>query len=709
MVGLGAMLTFGVTGLSQVERASKTLDKLKDKTDATSASIKKLSPKEMMVVGGVITSIGLGGAFALRKASIAASDFQQAMAQVQGVTRANKETMEGLTRAAEEMVLKTGRAPVETAQAMYELASAGGSVASVLKGAEPVLDLAAVGEISVAEAAKTAVAGVSAFGMTADKTRYLVDLLAASSRVSMVHMNEFPMVLGQMASAGQLAGYGAGKTIAAFSLMRNSAGTAHQATEELRQTLRGLATATSKEAVKAQQEIGKVLGRNFSVFDASTGKVRGLVGIVADLSEAYEKASPAQKIMFSQQLQQIANMGGISGIMKMMSATVETNTGEILKGADALRWMEQQMENVGGESETFAKTIKEQWGFFRMWITNTGQLLLVKLGQPLIEVLNKYVRPVIETLVTGLVRLVEQHPKLVKFAMGFTLIATALSLIIGPLMMLKGGILILMPLLANLGGGFQPLIRALGFVNAWMLPVVLGLAAIAAGIWAIINATNALTARRTAERLIKENEEIERSQRKLYYSALKHGGLTESEKKQNEMLEQMKRQNVEKMSRITNTSIGDQNTIVKDIKETIDGAGGSYKKMTDDVMNLDRLMNGAIEKSGRIVTIDLTRLEKSMPQNFRLPTPATPVMAPALATTIVKSETVARKSMASSDYSGEKSGLIASYLGPKINIENIEIKYQNPITRKEGEDTWRYIKEEMNKDADASGWPRGIH
>lgn len=743
VIGLGAMLSFGVKGIRQVEQASNSLDKLKDKVDETDNAVKKFSPKQMMAAGGAITGIGLSGAFALRKATISASEFQKAMAQVKGVTGADEETMRGLTRAAEEMVLKTGRAPVETAQAMYELASAGGSVESVLKGAEPVLDLAALGELSVADAAKSAIAGVSAFGMTADKTRYLVDLLAASSRVSMVHMNEFPMVLGQMASAGQLAGYSAGQTVAAFSLMRNSAGTAQQATETLRQTLRGLATATSKEAIKAQQEIGKVLGRNFSVFDASTGKVRGLVGIVADLAEAYEKANPEQKVMMSQQLQQIANMGGITGIMKMMSATVETNTGEVLKGADALRWMEKQMENVSGESEAFAKTIKAEWGFFRTWMQNMGELFLVKFGQPLIEMLNKHIRPALEKIMKSFAKFLELHPNLIKFAAGFTLIATSIALVVGPLMMAKGAFLMLekmlgvtvLTLLKSTILSFRGLFVATqtastGFwtLNAAMLPLYIKLMLVVGAIWAMIRAWNTWKVPRAESqlrelasesdrihrniKLYKEQFEAHKMSASMYQEKMKGAStaLDEIEKKNKKLGGFMEAYSeswqFKTPSEIVKESLKAQKEMMDSIKGTTDGTGDSYEKLIEKIMKMDDLVKGSIERNTKIVSIDLTKLGASIPAVIRMPTKAS-MPAPAMATTVARTTPVTKNVPVMGGGESRGYGAEGSWGKSNINIEKVEIKYQKPITQKEGEDTWRYIKEAMEKDAAASGWPAG--
>jgi hypothetical protein len=517
-------------------------------------------------------------------------------------------------------------------------------------------------------------------------------------------------------------------------------GNAQQATMHLKQAFDSLAVASGERAMKAQVEVGKILGRNFSVFNAATGKTRGLVGIVRDLNEAYEKADPNQRMMLGRFMQHIVRIGGVTGMMQMMNATLETNTGEVLKGADALGYMEKTMENVSGESETAAKTIKEQWGFFRQWMTSMGTLFLVKFGQPLVEVLNKYVRPVLEVIIKGLMRFVEQHPGLVKIVTVFTLIATAVALVLGPMMMVRASFLLLGKLLGTtflgllkstvlsfrfLGASTTTASGGFWTLNASMLPTYAWIMLIVGAIWAMIRAWNTWKVPRAERKmkelaaqseqiyknikLYKEQFETQKMSASMYQEKMKEANisLSEIEKKNRKlggfMEAYSKSWQFKTPTEIVNESLKAQKKIMTGIKGTTDEVGGSYKKVTEKVMNLDKLIKGSVEKNSKIVTIDLTRLGASLPTSMNLPTPQPSISAPAIATTVARTVPVVSKPTGGGVSGGF--GASGSFGGPSINIEKVEINNNNPVTRQSGDDAWRYVKEAMAKDAAASGWP----
>jgi len=114
--------------------------------------------------------LGVAGA-ALKSAG----DFEQAMNQMEVVSGATKTQMEGMQAAALRLGAETSFSAGEAAQGMLELAKAGLSTEQTMQAIDGVLDLAAAGNLELAQAAEIAANAVNAFKLPADQTSTVSD------------------------------------------------------------------------------------------------------------------------------------------------------------------------------------------------------------------------------------------------------------------------------------------------------------------------------------------------------------------------------------------------------------------------------------------------------------------------------------------------------------------------------------------------------
>ena len=168
-------------GLKDAETATKKLaDAAQDSGDSVEKSGKKArkaaseweklqdtAVQQSQAWDGVTRDLAVGGAALVAAAGLAASEFanfDQAMASVAATGADAKRNIDALREAAKQAGADTAFSAVEAAQGMDELARAGVSAKDMLSGGlTGALDLAAAGQLGVAEAAEIASIAMTQF------------------------------------------------------------------------------------------------------------------------------------------------------------------------------------------------------------------------------------------------------------------------------------------------------------------------------------------------------------------------------------------------------------------------------------------------------------------------------------------------------------------------------------------------------------------
>ncbi|GAA1959956.1 phage tail tape measure protein [Microbacterium aquimaris] len=233
---------------------------------------------------GMGALIGAGVTVAVKKFA----DFDEAMSNVQAATHETAGNMDLLRQAALDAGASTVYSATEAAGAIEELSKAGVSTADILSGGLMAsLNLAAAGELEVAEAAGIAATALKTFGLQGEDMAHVADLLAAGAGKAMGDVSDLASALAQGGQVAEATGLSIEETTAALSafaaqgLLGSDAGTAFKS---MLQRL----TPQSAEAERTMKELG------IAAYDAS-GEFVGLSEFAGNLQGALQDLTPEQR------------------------------------------------------------------------------------------------------------------------------------------------------------------------------------------------------------------------------------------------------------------------------------------------------------------------------------------------------------------------------------------------------------------------------
>lgn len=180
-----------VAGLRQANRQTKEF------TDGLSKNVKKNRgdiDEMARGFGAVGLAAGVGIAVAVKKFA----DFDQAMSNVKAATHESAANMEELRAAAVKAGKETAFSATEAAEGIENLAKAGVSTKDILGGGlSGALDLAAAGELGVADAAEIAATAMTQFKLSGKEVPHIADLLAAGAGKAQGEVSDMAMALKQ--------------------------------------------------------------------------------------------------------------------------------------------------------------------------------------------------------------------------------------------------------------------------------------------------------------------------------------------------------------------------------------------------------------------------------------------------------------------------------------------------------------------------------
>ena len=255
-----------------------------------------------------------------------AAQFESAMNQVAAVSGATGKDFKDLENLAKQLGETTSFSASQAAEGMSFLAMAGLEVNDILQSMPGVLNLAAAGQMDLAQASDIASNILTGFGKDASEMNQAVDVLAKTFTSSNTNLVQLGEAMAYVAPVAASAGLQFEEVSAAVGLLGNAGIQASMAGTSLRGAISRLLNPTS-EAQKILDELG------ITALDAS-GKIRPLNEIIQMLEE-----SGATTGQIMQLFGQYAGPG--------MSALVS-------QGSDALRSLTSELENSGGTAQKIA-------------------------------------------------------------------------------------------------------------------------------------------------------------------------------------------------------------------------------------------------------------------------------------------------------------------------------------------------------------------
>ena len=399
-----------------------------------------------MTLGLTVPIVAAGGA-----ATSVAANFDDAMSQVQGALGGASTDMDGLRGLALQLGADTVFSATESAQAMVELAKGGLTEAQIKGGALAAsMDLAAAGQLNLADAAATTVQMMGSFGLGAGDATRIANALAGAANASSADVSDLTQAMSQCSAQASLAGWSLEDTAAALALFADHGVKGSDAGTSLKTMLQRLAAPTDQAAEAIAAYGLNIRDSNGKMKDIS-GIADELTGKLGSLSDA-ERDAALQTIFGSDASRAAAILmqSGSEGLAKYIAATNDATAAETMASAQKgeLSWA---LENMGGAVESAS----------------------IAFGTALAPAI---------TAVAGVIgNVAEAFASLPAGVQTGIAVVLALVAALGPLLMVIGSVVAALPAISE---GFAVLGGALAIPLAPAAAVVAAIAAIAAAIYA---------------------------------------------------------------------------------------------------------------------------------------------------------------------------------------------------------------------------------
>lgn len=246
-------------------------------------NFKKIKAAAKGMALGVGASLVAMGAKSLQTAG----QFESAMNGVRAVSGATGEDFTKLRDIAKELGSSTAYSATEAANGMEYLAMAGMSTEQVLSTIPNALNLAAAGGIELAQSADILSNILTGMGLAAEDSGRAADVLAATAAGANVDIGMLGESMKFAAPIAKQLGLSLEETAATIGVMGNAGIQGSEAGTALRAVYTRLATDT-----KAKAHFERL---GIEIAD-STGKMKGMVEIFADLEEASKNMTAQEKL-----------------------------------------------------------------------------------------------------------------------------------------------------------------------------------------------------------------------------------------------------------------------------------------------------------------------------------------------------------------------------------------------------------------------------
>lgn len=466
-------------GIVETEQDLKNLE---TQANQSATAVQKIAAtgEKLKTVGDNISSAGqkllpvTAGVTALGTASVTtAANFESSMSQVQATMGITKDamstvngqsvnTMDTLSKLAKKMGAETAFSASECAEALNYLALAGYDTQQMCDTLPTVLNLAAAGDIALADASDMVTDAMSALGMGVDEAETMVDQMAktaSTTNTSVAQLGEGILTIG--ATAKSIKG-GTAELNTELGILANNGIKGAEGGTHLRNIILSLQNPTDKAA--AQME---ALG--LSVYD-SEGNMRSMNDILGDLNKSMDGMTSAEK---SNIISTIFNKTDLSSVNALLANTGETwdslQKSITDSGGAAQQMADTQLDNLQGQI-TILKSALEGLAI------SFGELLM-----PAIKQIVGWVQKFVDWL-NGM------NDGTKKVIMTVALLAAALGpvlIVIGKVISAVGTIMTVVPKIA---GVINTVKGAFAALNTTMLanPITLIIAAIVALVAAFI-------------------------------------------------------------------------------------------------------------------------------------------------------------------------------------------------------------------------------
>ena len=466
----------------EIVETEQDLKNLETQANQSATAVQKIAAtgEKLKTVGDNISSAGqkllpvTAGVTALGTASVTtAANFESSMSQVQatmGITKDSMSkvngqsvnTMDTLSKLAKKMGAETAFSASECAEALNYLALAGYDTEQMCNTLPTVLNLAAAGDIALADASDMVTDAMSALGMGVDEAETMVDQMAktaSTTNTSVAQLGEGILTIG--ATAKSIKG-GTAELNTALGILANNGIKGAEGGTHLRNIILSLQNPTDKAA--AQME---ALG--ISVYD-SEGNMRSMNDILGDLNKSMDGMTSAEKSNIIGTIFNKTDLSSVNALLANTGSTWDSLQKSITESGGAAQQMaDTQLDNLQGQI-TILKSALEGLAI------SFGELLM----------------PAIKQIVGWVQKFVDWLNGLSEGTQNTVVTIALLAAALGPVLIVIGKVIsavgTIMTVVPKITGVINTVKGAFAALNTTMLanPIVLIIAAIAALVAAFI-------------------------------------------------------------------------------------------------------------------------------------------------------------------------------------------------------------------------------
>jgi len=271
-----------------------------------------------------------------------------------------------------------------------------------------------------------------------------------------LNASELPMALGTASRGAQALHQSLSETLIALGLVKNVIPGVERAST---------ATAVAMERLADPQVQKRLRGIGVAVVD-SQGGFRSFLDVLGDMAPALERMTEAQRSAFLLQSFGREALGGVNAILTQVTTGVRTNTGETVRGAQAIGYLRDQFENAGGTAARFSEQMLNTFEGQKKLLSGSLETLAIVAGEPFAQVFRPLVTIIVD-VVNAVLGVFRQLPAPVKRAFAaFVVGAGVVVALVGAVIAAKAGIALLVI-------GLQAAGVTLGGLLATVLPAVL--------------------------------------------------------------------------------------------------------------------------------------------------------------------------------------------------------------------------------------------
>ena len=283
-----------------------------------------------------VTAAITAGVTVMRNAVKTIKDFEQANANLASILGTSRSEITELTNSAVALAPALGRLPEEVTDLQTELAKLGFTEKQILASQEAVILLAnATGE-GLAKSAEVAASTIKAFGLDAEDTQRIVDVMAESFNSTSLDLEKFATAMSTVAPAAKDAGFTVEEATAMIGVLADRGLDASVAGTALRSIFIDLSK-TGMSLDEALAEINGSTNKTKTAFELFGERAAGSAVILAEarveterVTAALNDATGAGKKMADEMLDTLTGkVNSLSGAWSALVISLNTGEGKV--------------------------------------------------------------------------------------------------------------------------------------------------------------------------------------------------------------------------------------------------------------------------------------------------------------------------------------------------------------------------------------------